>query len=57
MHKGDVAGAYDVWRRIRGTDTMDSREEFFVMKVSLEEEEEEIRKGRTRRFPWMDFFT
>lgn len=57
MHKGRQLEAYQVWKTIRGTSTADAREEFFVMKVSLEEEEAEIARGRTRRFPWMDFFT
>lgn len=58
MHKGDVLGAYKVWRRIRGTRDIESREEFFVMKVSTEEEEAEVAAGAgSRRFPWMDFFT
>lgn len=57
MHKGDALAAYRVWRRIRGVETRDSREEFFAMKASLELEEQEIKRGRTRRFPWMDFFT
>lgn len=57
MHKGDVLGAYKVWRRIRGLESRDSREEFYSMKATLEIEEAEIQKGRTRRFVWMDFFT
>lgn len=58
MHKGRTLDAFRVWRRIRGTESAESREEFFVMKVSLEEEEREIHAGSNgRRFPWMDFFT
>lgn len=57
MHAGKPLEAYKVWRRIRGTATSDSREEFFVMKTALEAEEAEIAAGRTKRFPWMDFFT
>jgi len=57
MHKHQPLRAYKVWKTIRGIDTADAREEFFVMKVSLEEEEAEIARGRTKRFPWMDFFT
>lgn len=58
MHKGRLLDSFRVWRRIRGTQTAESREEFFVMKVSLEEEEREVQAGASgRRFPWMDFFT
>ncbi|KAF2766205.1 MFS sugar transporter-like protein [Teratosphaeria nubilosa] len=58
MHKGRVLDAYKVWRRIRGTRDVESREEFFVMKVSMEEEEAEVAAGAgSRRFPWLDFFT
>ncbi|PSN68525.1 hypothetical protein BS50DRAFT_319150 [Corynespora cassiicola Philippines] len=57
MHKGKTLEAYKVWRRIRGTATPEAREEFFVMKVSTEEEEAEVAAGRTGNYPWMDFFT
>jgi len=57
MHKHQPLRAYKVWKTIRGISTADAREEFFVMKVSLEEEEAEIARGRTKRFPWMDFVT
>ncbi|OAK98323.1 MFS general substrate transporter [Phaeosphaeriaceae sp. SRC1lsM3a] len=57
MHKGKPLEAYKVWRRIRGVATHEAREEFFVMKISTEEEEREVAAGRTNRFPWMDFFT
>lgn len=58
MHKGRVLDAYKVWRRIRGTRDIESREEFFVMKVSTEEEEAEVAAGASSRAaPWLDFFT
>ncbi|KAF2445237.1 plastidic glucose transporter 4 [Karstenula rhodostoma CBS 690.94] len=57
MHKGDTLEAFKVWKRIRGIETHEAREEFFVMKVSTEEEEAEVAAGRTNRYPWMDFFT
>lgn len=57
MHKGQTLEAFKVWRRIRGVETLEARQEFFVMKVSTEEEEAEVAAGRTNRFPWMDFFT
>ncbi|RMZ92208.1 hypothetical protein DV736_g514, partial [Chaetothyriales sp. CBS 134916] len=58
MHKGEVLEAYKVWKRIRGVDSMESKEEFFVMKVSVGEEEREVSEGGgNRMFPWLDFFT
>ncbi|KAL5116044.1 fructose symporter [Pleosporales sp. CAS-2024a] len=57
MHKNRPLEAYKVWRRIRGVATHQSREEFFVMKISTQEEEAQAAAGRTNRFPWMDFFT
>lgn len=57
MHKGKVLDAYKVWRRIRGTKDIESREEFFVMKVSTEEEEAEVAQGAAgKSMPWLDFF-
>jgi len=58
MHKGRVLDAFRVWRRIRGTRDIEAREEFFVMKVSTEQEQAEVAMGTgSRRFPWLDFFT
>lgn len=58
MHKGKVLEAYKVWKRIRGVDSLESKEEFFVMKVSVFEEEKEVAEGGGNRlFPWFDFFT
>ena len=58
MHKGKPFEAYKVWKRIRGIDTVESKEEFFVMKASVEEEEAEVAAGSTgKAFPWIDFFT
>lgn len=58
MHKGETLKAFKVWKRIRGIDTADSREEFFVMKASQEQEDAEVAAGLSnRRFPWLDFIT
>lgn len=58
MHKGKVLEAFRVWKRIRGVETVDSKEEFFVMKASVQEEEDEVSAGSgSRKFPWIDFFT
>ncbi|KAM0712394.1 hypothetical protein Q7P37_011490 [Cladosporium fusiforme] len=58
LHKGRVLDAFKVWKRIRGTKTLESREEFFVMKVGMEQEHAEIAAGSgSRSMPWLDFFT
>lgn len=58
MHKGRTLDAFRVWRRIRGTRELESREEFFVMKANTEEEEAAVAAGTTgRSMPWLDFFT
>jgi hypothetical protein len=58
LHKGRTLDAYKVFKRIRGTRSIEAREEFFVMKVSTEEEAAEVAAGTgSRRAPWLDFFT
>jgi MFS family permease len=57
MHKGKPLEAFTVWRRIRNIKSPEAREEFFVMKVSTEEEEAEVAAGRNGNYPWMDFIT
>jgi hypothetical protein len=58
MHKGKTLEAYKVWKRIRGVTSLESKEEFFLMKASVQEEEHECEiGGSNKRFPWLDFFT
>ena len=58
MHKGQTLEAYKVWKRIRGIENSEAREEFFVMKVSVQHEAMVVAESATnKRFPWMDFFT
>ncbi|KAF7194009.1 Myo-inositol transporter 2 [Pseudocercospora fuligena] len=58
MHKGRVLDSYRVWKRIRGTRTAESREEFYVTKIATEQEKAEVAAGAgSRRAPWLDFFT
>jgi hypothetical protein len=58
IHKGKTLDAYKVWKRIRGIETPESRDEFFVMTASVRQEEDEVNEGaQNKRFPWMDFFT
>lgn len=55
MHKGKYLESFDVWKRIRGTELPENREEFFVMKHSLEEET--ANPSRRTKMVWLDFIT
>lgn len=58
MHKGKTLDAYKVWKRIRGIESPESREEYFVMAVAVQQEDIQVNEGaQNRRYPWMDFFT
>ena len=58
MHKGKTLEAYKVWKRIRGIETVEAREEFYSMVAAVRQEDTEVNEGaQNRRFPWMDFFT
>ena len=58
MHKGKTLEAFKVWKRIRGTQLAEAREEFFVMKVGVLDEQQVCAEGSTnKRMPWLDFFT
>ncbi|KAK7756791.1 Fungal specific transcription factor [Diatrype stigma] len=58
MHQGKTLEAFKVWKRIRGVESPEAREEFFVMKVSVLDEKQVCAEGSTnKRFPWLDFFT
>lgn len=58
IHQGRTLEAYKVWKRIRGIESAESREEFFVMTATVREEETAVAEGSMhKRFPWMDFFT
>lgn len=56
MHKGRTLDAFRVWKRIRGVADLESREEFFIMKCSVQEEEADVTR-KVNKFAWMDFFT
>lgn len=56
MHKGRTLEAFNVWKRIRGTELQENREEFFVMRHAVSEEFEN-KNSRTGSFAWLDFFT
>ncbi|KAG6011529.1 hypothetical protein E4U43_008259 [Claviceps pusilla] len=58
MHQGKVLEAFKVWKRIRGVETTEAKEEFFVMAVAVRSEDTQTTEvAQNRRFPWMDFFT
>lgn len=58
IHKGKMLDAYKVWKRIRGIESAESREEFFVMTAGVRQEQNAVNEGaKNKRFPWMDFFT
>ena len=56
MHKGRTLQAFNVWKRIRGTELPENREEFFVMKHAVLEELNS-KDSRSGSFAWLDFFT
>ena len=55
MHKGKVLESLAVWKRIRGLDLQENREEFFIMRHAVEDES--ATKRDQKRFVWLDFFT
>ncbi|OQD75789.1 hypothetical protein PENDEC_c006G00188 [Penicillium decumbens] len=55
MHKGREVAAYSVWKKIRGFNDLESKDEFLGMRQAVTAESEE--QSRTRRYAWMDFFT
>lgn len=58
MHRSRTLDAYRVWKRIRGVDSFESQAEFYLIKVTADAEENELRaKNATMRFVWMDFIT
>ncbi|KAJ4117483.1 fructose symporter [Fusarium equiseti] len=58
IHQKRHLDAYKVWKRIRGIEERESREEFYVMSASVISEEAAVTEGaKNHRFPWMDFFT
>lgn len=58
MLKGRTLDAYKVWKRIRGIEHAEAREEFFVMKASVQHEQTAVTESaRNKRFPFLDFIT
>lgn len=58
MLKGRTLDAFKVWKRIRGVADADSKEEFFIMKASVQFEQTAVTESaRNKRFPFLDFIT
>ncbi|OJJ97254.1 hypothetical protein ASPACDRAFT_80714 [Aspergillus aculeatus ATCC 16872] len=55
MHKGRAVEAYGVWKRIRGFDTYEAKDEFLGMRQAVLAEAEE--QQNTKKYAWLDFFT
>jgi len=55
MHKGKELEAYEVWKKIRGFSTLESKLEFLGMKRSVVTENKE--QHNNKRYAWLDFFT
>ncbi|KAJ5901163.1 General substrate transporter [Penicillium tannophilum] len=55
MHKGREIEAYGVWKRIRGFNDYDAKDEFLGMRQAVQQECEE--QAQTKKYAWMDFFT
>ncbi|KAJ5242134.1 uncharacterized protein N7469_000461 [Penicillium citrinum] len=55
MHKGRDVAAYAVWKRIRGFNDYDSKDEFLGMRQAVTAESAE--QAATGKYAWMDFFT
>ncbi|KAJ5519258.1 hypothetical protein N7453_001680 [Penicillium expansum] len=55
MHKGRVIEAYAVWKKIRGLNDFEAKDEFFGMRQAVTAESQE--QSQRNKYPWMDFFT
>ncbi|KAJ5612730.1 hypothetical protein N7510_005924 [Penicillium lagena] len=55
MHKGREVEAYAVWKRIRGFNDLEAKDEFLGMRQAVSAEQAE--QAATKKFAWMDFFT
>ncbi|KAJ6150298.1 hypothetical protein N7471_001497 [Penicillium samsonianum] len=55
MHKGREVEAYAVWKKIRGFNDFEAKDEFLGMRQAVTAETEE--QAQSKKYPWMDFFT
>ena len=50
--------AFRAWKRLRGTTNTEFNRESYLMKASVDAEEEEVKLNATHKaMPWLDFFT
>lgn len=56
MHKGRPLEAFEIWKRLRGIESQESRFEFFIMAETVKQEllDHEVRMSSGRPV-WMDF--
>lgn len=55
MHKNQEIAAYAVWKKIRGFNDFEAKDEFLGMRQAVTAECEE--QAKTKKYAWMDFFT
>lgn len=55
MHKNKELAAYAVWKKIRGFNDVEAKDEFLGMRQAVTAECEQ--QAKTKKYPWMDFFT
>ncbi|KAF3400168.1 Inositol transporter 1 [Penicillium rolfsii] len=55
MHKNQEVAAYGVWKKIRGFNDLEAKDEFLGMRQAVTAESEE--QAKTKKYAWMDFFT
>ncbi|KAJ5972883.1 uncharacterized protein N7479_002801 [Penicillium vulpinum] len=55
MHKGHEIKAYAVWKKIRGFNDFEAKDEFLGMRQAVTAESQE--QAQTKKYPWMDFIT
>ncbi|CAG8296765.1 hypothetical protein PENNAL_c0006G03639 [Penicillium nalgiovense] len=55
MHKGREIEAYEVWKKIRGFNDLEAKDEFLGMRQAVTAESQE--QAQSKKYPWMDFFT
>lgn len=55
MHKNKELAAYAVWKKIRGFNDLEAKDEFLGMRQAVTAESEE--QSKTKKYAWMDFFT
>ncbi|KAJ5471174.1 hypothetical protein N7530_008531 [Penicillium desertorum] len=55
LHKGHEIEAYEVWKKIRGFNDLEAKDEFLGMRQAVTAESQE--QAQSKKYPWIDFFT